>query len=182
MAALTITDVDAVRSEGSLKAPTDASGAASDKQIKSAIRMARRRMIARLTAVAQQVGSIPAVVTDGSVAYNAVLAYTDPQLLEEPYSDEYDAFLHAESCFAIAELCAVLNAQQLSDTGIIQSITIGKAQQAFVSQDELNKIRSTWEARANRFLAPYAPVQLDDNTQAPTMFASRKGTFYAGAI
>ncbi len=182
MAALTITDVDAVRSEGSLNAPSAASGAASDKQIKSAIRLARRRMIARLTAVAEQVGTLPAVVTDGSIQYNAVLAYTDAQLLEEPYSDQYDSFLHAESCYTIAELCAILNAQQLGATGLIQSIEIGKARQQFVSQDEIAKIRATWESRANRFLSAYAPVQLDDITASPRMFASRKGTFYAGAI
>ncbi len=166
MSALTITDVDAVRSEGSLKAPSDASGAASDQQIKSAIRTARTRMIDKIT----------------KETYEMVRLWTDVDLTDADKSDQYDAFLSAESCYAVAQLTSKLNAQQLSNTGLIQSIEIGKARQSFVSTDEIAKMAQTWIERGNRALSKYLTVPLQATTQKPDSFTSKKGTFFMGAI
>lgn len=163
---LTITDVDAVRSEGALKAPSEAAGAATDKQIQAAIRAAKRKMLEKIDLT----------------TYDTVRDFSAIALENENNDDEHEAFLHAESCYTLAHLCRKLNAQQLSDTGIIQSIEIGKARQGFASSEEVKKISAVWEQDGNRWLAPYLAVPLDPIQLTPTSFASKNGTFYVGGL
>lgn len=182
MATLTITDVDAVRSEGSLKAPSESSGAATDRQIQAAIRAARRRMIEKLTYADPSPTALPGEVISGEVLYEATQAFTDGDLANEDKDEQYDALTHAESCFAIAHLFRKLNSQQLSASGLIQSIEIGKARQSFAAIADTSKLGAEWETEAMRWLTPYITAPVDAMTKAPTSFSSRKGSFYMAGI
>ena len=115
-----ITDATNVRTIGALNAPTVASGAASDNQVNAAIYDAQMRMVQKV----------------GITVYAAVQAFDDADLEVPANADKQNAFIHAESCFAIAELCHILTAQQLSDTGIIQTVEVGKYRQNFTTSDE----------------------------------------------
>jgi hypothetical protein len=166
MPTLTITDVDAVRSEGSLRSPSESNGAATNKQLQRAIRAAKRKMVEKI----------------GKDAYETVRDFTSEELDVEANDDKHEAFLHAEACFAVADLIGKISIEQLSATGLIQSMETGKARTSFASSEEVKKISRGWEDDANRWLSSYLAVPTDAVTQEPTSFASRKGSLYVAAI
>jgi hypothetical protein len=154
---------DTVRSRGALQAPSTDAAAPSNLQIDAAILLAVTLMIALV----------------GRTTYDEVVAWTNEQLAADPEKQlKKDAYVAAESYFAISKLPAILKNGQMAEGGLTDSTTVGQSTTRFAPVEEGQKIRRDWESLAMKELAPYlAVIRTDAEGKDLSANTKKKGGF-----
>lgn len=140
----TLTDAAAIRLEASQDAE-GLDGAVTDRQLKAAIAQAYLFMIETVT----------------ESVYEAVRTYAGADAVLVKKKDD---FRHAEACFALHQLPAILNNRRLTKDGIKKIVENGKFTTQFASQEESKAYGQDWLGLAYRWLSPYLSNEmLDEN-------------------
>jgi hypothetical protein len=107
------------------------------------------------------------------VSYDTVLAYTESSSDEEQAMRA--AYVDAESCLALSRLLPVLTGAQLAQTGLVETVTVGKEVRNYVSASTRQAITENWRKQAMEFLAPYLLTsQLDAGGQVDAFVSKDK--------
>lgn len=144
---MALTNVTITRQRGALQSATSA-GVVTDDQVEAAIKLATPRLVQFV----------------GQDNYDTVAGWTPEEISADLAKEKKkNAYVDAESYFALGFIPDILKNGQMSATGLEQRTIVGESVTEFAPVDEGQKIRRVWESAAFRVLTPYLDIIKKDS-------------------